>query len=46
MGKINGIRTGRGVASKASAALRSGSTSSNTKKIAASALSNRARKTR
>ncbi len=46
MSKTNGIRTGRSVASKASKALRSGSTSSNTKKIAASALSNRAKRTR
>jgi hypothetical protein len=46
MSKTNGIRTSKKIASKASAALKSGSTSSNTKKIAANALGNRAKKTR
>lgn len=46
MAKGNGIRTGKSVASKASQALRSKATSSTTKKIAASALGNRAKKTR
>lgn len=46
MAKTNGIRTGRSVASKASSALKSGTTSKGTKSIAASALGNRAKKTR
>lgn len=40
MAKPNGVKTGPGVASKASEALKSGKTSPTTKSIAGSALSN------
>ena len=46
MRKSNAIRTSKGVASKASKALKSGSTSKNTKTLAGNVLGNRSKKSR